>query len=391
MTVMKFCKFFCGMFLGLMLLVTANQAEAMNPQGHFDFVQSNIPNQIRVRGWAFDRDNVNHKVRIHVYVGGSVGANVPSYEIRADQFRPDVNRAFPGVGDYHGFDSTINVDTSRTGNQAIYIYALNDVGSGTFVELGSKPVSIKTASSNRVTNHNPQGRVFQVDSPSNNTLHVKGTAWDDDNPSGTVRVHVYVGGTPGSNVPQYEIRADRANHEFEDTRNIGNSKTGNQTVHVYALNDYGPGTFQEIWTGNVNIKGEEYTFRNVNLTGTRQVVDVFNGVESIYNKNYTAPGDSTYNCAALVKKYYQKIYGVEPYNLLPNKRPMVNGRTLQKVSNPQVGDIAGITTSKVNGHWAIVKAVVGNQVVLFEQNWKANGKTKVNRRINISGVNFYRL
>lgn len=260
MTVMKFCKFFCGMFLGLMLLVTANQAEATNPQGHFDFVQSNIPNQIRVRGWAFDRDNVNHKVRIHVYVGGSVGANVPSYEIRADQFRPDVNRAFPGVGDYHGFDSTINVDTSRTGNQAIYIYVLNDVGSGTFVELGSKPVSIKTVSSNRVTNHNPQGRVFQVDSPSNNTLHVKGTAWDDDNPSGTVRVHVYVGGTPGSNVPQYEIRADRANHEFEDTRNIGNSKTGNQTVHVYALNDYGPGTFQEIWTGNVNIKGDIYSF-----------------------------------------------------------------------------------------------------------------------------------
>lgn len=135
----------------------------------------------------------------------------------------------------------------------------------------------------------------------------------------------------------------------------------------------------------------DYTTKSVNLTGTRQVVDVFNGVESIYNKNYTAPGDSTYNCAALVKKYYQKIYGVEPYNLLPNKRPMVNGRTLQKVSNPQVGDIAGITTSKVNGHWAIVKAVVGNQVVLFEQNWKANGKTKVNRRINISGVNFYRL
>lgn len=270
MTVMKFCKFFCGMFLGLMLLVTANQAEAMNPQGYFDFVQSNTPNQIRVRGWAFDRDNVNHKVRIHVYVGGSVGANVPSYEIRADKFRPDVNRAFPGVGDYHGFDSTINVDTSRTGNQAIYIYALNDVGSGTFVELGSKPVNIKTASINRVTNHNPQGRVFQVDSPSNNTLHVKGTAWDDDNPSGTVRVHVYVGGTPGSNVPQYEIRADRANHEFEDTRNIGNSKTGSQTVHVYALNDYGPGTFQEIWTGNVNIKGVEkfdYPLSNTYVCG----------------------------------------------------------------------------------------------------------------------------
>ena len=106
----------------------------------------------------------------------------------------------------------------------------------------------------RVVNHNPQGNIIQIDSPSDYTLHVKGRAFDEDNPNGTVRVHVYVGGTPGSDVPQYEILANKNNHEFEDTRNIGNRKTGTQTVHVYALNDFGPGTFQEIWSGNVNIK-----------------------------------------------------------------------------------------------------------------------------------------
>ncbi|MBO6177947.1 MAG: C40 family peptidase [Selenomonadaceae bacterium] len=249
---MKLRKILGGVFLGAMLLTGSSSVNAANPEGYFDLVQSDSPNQIRVKGWAFDRDNVNYKVRIHVYVGGGVGAKVPSYEIKADKYRPDVNRVHQGVGNNHGFDSVIKVDGAWTGNQTIHIYALNDVGSGTFVELGSKTVNIKT--NNRVTNHNPQGQVFQVDSPSDYTLHVKGRAWDDDNPNGTVRVHVYVGGTPGSSVPQYEIRADKANHTFEDTRNIGNSKTGNQTVHIYALNDHGPGTFQEIWSGNVNIK-----------------------------------------------------------------------------------------------------------------------------------------
>ena len=56
------------------------------------------------------------------------------------------------------------------------------------------------------------------------------------------------------------------------------------------------------------------------------------------------------------------------------------------------GDIVGIKTSSgVNGHWAIVKDVNGNQVTLFEQNWKYNGKTKVNRKIDISSANYYRL
>lgn len=136
----------------------------------------------------------------------------------------------------------------------------------------------------------------------------------------------------------------------------------------------------------------EYTTREIALTSSRQVVDTFNGVEAIYSKNYTAPGDATYNCAALVKKYYAKHYGVTPYNLLPGRRPVVNGRSLNKVTSPKIGDIVGIKTSSgVNGHWAIVKDVNGNQVTLFEQNWKYNGKTKVNRKIDISSANYYRL
>lgn len=142
-----------------------------------------------------------------------------------------------------------------------------------------------------------------------------------------------------------------------------------------------------------NVSQGKYVYKKINIVSSNQIVDSFNGVDAIYTYKNNSSTDSTYNCAALVRKYYQKVYGVSVHNLCPNRRPMVNGRTLNKIANPNIGDIVGMKNSKnpVNGHWAIVKAVEGNQVVLFEQNWKSNGKAPVNRRVNIDDVNFYRL
>lgn len=142
-----------------------------------------------------------------------------------------------------------------------------------------------------------------------------------------------------------------------------------------------------------NVSQGKYVYKKINIVSSNQIVDSFNGVDAIYTYKNNSSTDSTYNCAALVRKYYQKVYGVSVHNLCPNSRPMVNGRTLNKIANPNIGDIVGMKNSKnpVNGHWAIVKAVEGNQVVLFEQNWKSNGKAPVNRRVNIDDVNFYRL
>lgn len=114
-------------------------------------------------------------------------------------------------------------------------------------------------SGNISVNHNPQGNVQIAESTQPNTLHVKGTAFDQDNPGGSTRLHVYVGGTPGSNVPQYEIRTNGSNHVFDDTRSIDGNYSGNQLVHIYALNDYGSGENVEIWKGYVNIQGNNPT------------------------------------------------------------------------------------------------------------------------------------
>ena len=108
-------------------------------------------------------------------------------------------------------------------------------------------------------NHNPQGNVQVAESTQPNTLHVRGTAFDEDNPNASTRLHVYVGGTPGSSVPQYEICTNGSNRVFDDTRKIDSNYSGNQLVHIYALNDYGSGENVEIWKGYVNIQGNNPT------------------------------------------------------------------------------------------------------------------------------------
>lgn len=109
-----------------------------NPQGCFDIVNGGQGN-IQVRGWAFDRDNVNTAIKIHVYIGGPAGSGAEGYEISTGTLREDVNAAYPGVGNNHGFDTVIA--TNRVGEQQVYVYAIN-IGSGNNVLLGHKTVTI---------------------------------------------------------------------------------------------------------------------------------------------------------------------------------------------------------------------------------------------------------
>lgn len=116
-----------------------------NPQGCVDSVTSPSVGKITVAGWAFDRDSLGSNLQIHVYVGGPAGSGAPGYVITANAYRPDVNKAYPGVGNNHGFNSTISV--SRKGTQTVYIYAINVGGGTTNPLLGTKSVNIKGASS----------------------------------------------------------------------------------------------------------------------------------------------------------------------------------------------------------------------------------------------------
>lgn len=110
-----------------------------DPKGCVDGVTGGI-GTVTVRGWAFDVDDINTLLNIHVYIGGPSGA--PNAEgigwIIANTYRPDVDNVY-GCGGYHGYDITI--PTTKTGTQSVYVYAIN-VGGGENVCIGSGTVNI---------------------------------------------------------------------------------------------------------------------------------------------------------------------------------------------------------------------------------------------------------
>lgn len=110
-----------------------------NPTGVVDIITGKT-GEVTVRGWAFDVDDINAQLNIHVYIGGQAGdSNAEGIGwITANTYRPDVDNVY-GCGGYHGYDVTIQ--TTKTGTQAVYVYAIN-VGSGENVCIGSGTVNI---------------------------------------------------------------------------------------------------------------------------------------------------------------------------------------------------------------------------------------------------------
>ena len=110
-----------------------------NPQGVLDGATGG-EGTVSLSGWAFDRDDLNTPLEIHVYIGGRSGeANAEGRNgVIANQGRPDVNAVY-GCGDYHGFSATIATD--KRGVQPIYVYALN-IGNGDNVQIGEGTVTI---------------------------------------------------------------------------------------------------------------------------------------------------------------------------------------------------------------------------------------------------------
>lgn len=95
-----------------------------------------------------------------------------------------------------------------------------------------------------------------------------------------------------------------------------------------------------------------------------------------YTKKGTySRGDTTYSCAALVKRFYKNTFGINVYNL-------VSSKSVPKISESNKGSFAK-TTSPVPGdivrwesgvHWAIVKSVSGSKVTVIQQNFWWNSK-----------------
>lgn len=137
-----------GMTVGNVAPIAANE----DPIGRFDVIGSPAPGQLRVRGWALDKNAPTQPLSIRVYVGGRAGApRALAHELGAVASvpRPDVGAKYRAAGPNHGFDTAFA--TTKSGPQPVCVYALN-TGGGKDRLLGCKDNTIPVA----VTVSNPR-------------------------------------------------------------------------------------------------------------------------------------------------------------------------------------------------------------------------------------------
>ena len=221
-----------------------------NPKTNLDFA-SGGDRRVTVKGWAFDPNTPNESIQIHVYVGGPAGSEADSYGITTDVYREDVNKIY-GISGNHGFEATIKV--AKIGRQTLYVYAINK-GAGSNILLGTQEVNI--------TNDNPI-TALDFAKGGNESITVRGWAFDPNTPDESVTIHIYIGGPAGSGAEFHKITADdyredvnktygiSGKHGFHSTINV--SASGKQTIYLYAINK-GPGYNPLIGSPTVQIHG----------------------------------------------------------------------------------------------------------------------------------------
>ena len=133
----------------------------------------------------------------------------------------------------------------------------------------------------------------------------------------------------------------------------------------------------------ITATGGAFAASKVTFGDSRVTVDTFNGVPAYYKiGNHNT--DSTYSCAAYVKRYYSQKFSVSVYNLLYNQTPTVSekGYTFRQLSWNEVapGDV-GYQDGSSGGHWFIIKSVNGKSMTVIEQNWKDNSTTCTKDRV----------
>lgn len=117
-----------------------------SPRGKLDRVRGLQGNRIRVQGWAFDPDNAAKPVKVVAWIDGRPGQKgARRVDLGyATLKRGDVERAFrkkfPGVGNRHGFDRTI--DKVSPGSHTVRVYAVNRFKGGGLARLGGRTIRV---------------------------------------------------------------------------------------------------------------------------------------------------------------------------------------------------------------------------------------------------------
>lgn len=209
-----------------------------NPAGTYDSATGGIYSVI-VRGWAFDEDDINATLGIHVYIGDTcVGTGI------ADRERKDVNAVY-GCGNHHGFDIELNLDKKFAGEQTVKVYAIN-VGGGDNAFLGEKKVTIGSDTQKpvltecKITNLTSSGYTVSCKATDNTGIdRVQFPTWTQSNGQDDLfenwSQNPAASGQKNGDIYTYEVKSSAHNYE-----------SGLYYTHIYAYDKYGNQTVAEL-------------------------------------------------------------------------------------------------------------------------------------------------
>jgi SpoIID/LytB domain protein len=191
------------------------------------------PYHVQLRGWALDQDTTA-SIKVHAYIDAPYPDGTFVAEGTASTSRPDVGRAYPGMGDQHGFDFSVPYGVGR---RQMCVHGINQAGGGASTLLGcAAPPNV-----------GPFGNLEVLGRTSASQARVKGWGLDADT-ANSLSIHVYVGGPVGGggafagSFPANVSRTDVGNtypgfgpnHGFDSTFSV---PSGTVAVYVYLIDD----------------------------------------------------------------------------------------------------------------------------------------------------------
>lgn len=209
-----------------------------NPIGHSDSAYSSNPGEITVAGWAFDPNNPTAEIGIHVYINGG------GYARSTGAFRPDVKAVHPGTTENQGYDLTL---PAAAGSNHVIVYAIN-VGPGAHTVLLDTYIDVASP--------NPLGNMDLAANSAPGELRVAGWAFDPNNPTAQLGIHVYINGaghvySTGVSRPDVKVVYPQTSANAGFDIRIP-APAGNDHVTVYAINQ-GAGAHTVLWDSDINI------------------------------------------------------------------------------------------------------------------------------------------
>lgn len=157
------------------------------PRGNVDALNCKSDNKNTIDGWAFDPNDPNASINVHVYVDGK-GAAIE----KADKPRPDVNKAY-GIGGNHGFSIGIPQQAQDGRQHTIQVYAIGlGVNNPAWPQLN--PMISPPSNINFACNRLPEGNLESVSfsqTANNYECIAHGWAYDPSAPDLAAQVAVY--------------------------------------------------------------------------------------------------------------------------------------------------------------------------------------------------------